>query len=51
MDGDYYGIIHRTNVRTCRRFFTPQINSLEDTGLSPLWLQDLILKSYIFAVI
>lgn len=25
-------------------FVPPQINSLEDTGLSPLWLQDLILK-------
>ena len=25
-------------------FIPPQINSLEDTGLSPLWLQDLILK-------
>ena len=25
-------------------FVPPQLNSLEDTGLSPLWLQDLILK-------
>ncbi len=25
-------------------FVPPQINSLEDTGLSPLWLQDLVLK-------
>ena len=25
-------------------FIPPQINSLEDTGLSPLWLQDLVLK-------
>jgi len=29
-------------------FFPPQINSLEDTGLSPLWLQDLILKVLYF---
>lgn len=25
-------------------FIPPQINSVEDTGLSPLWLQDLVLK-------
>ncbi len=25
-------------------FVPPQINSVEDTGLSPLWLQDLVLK-------
>ena len=25
-------------------FVPPQINSLEDTGLSTLWLQDLVLK-------
>ncbi len=25
-------------------FVPPQINNLEDTGLSPLWLQDLVLK-------
>jgi len=29
-------------------FLPPQINSLEDTGLSPLWLQDLILKVLYF---
>jgi predicted ATPase with chaperone activity len=29
-------------------FSPPQINSLEDTGLSPLWLQDLILKLLYF---
>ena len=29
-------------------FAPPQINSLEDTGLSPLWLQDLILKVLYF---
>lgn len=29
-------------------FVPPQINSLEDTGLSPLWLQDLILKVLYF---
>ncbi len=29
-------------------FFPPQINSLEDTGLSSLWLQDLILKVLYF---
>jgi predicted ATPase with chaperone activity len=29
-------------------FTPPQINSLEDTGLSPLWLQDLILKVLYF---
>ena len=29
-------------------FSPPQINSLEDTGLSPLWLQDLILKVLYF---
>jgi len=29
-------------------FFPPQINSLEDTGLSPLWLQDLVLKVLYF---
>ncbi len=29
-------------------FSPPQINTLEDTGLSPLWLQDLILKVLYF---
>lgn len=29
-------------------FTPPQINSLEDTGLSPLWLQDLVLKVLYF---
>ena len=29
-------------------FSPPQINSVEDTGLSPLWLQDLILKVLYF---
>jgi MoxR-like ATPase len=29
-------------------FFPPQINSLEDTGLSTLWLQDLVLKVLYF---
>ena len=29
-------------------FSPPQVNSLEDTGLSPLWLQDLILKVLYF---
>jgi predicted ATPase with chaperone activity len=29
-------------------FSPPQINSLDDTGLSPLWLQDLILKVLYF---
>jgi MoxR-like ATPase len=29
-------------------FVPPQINSLEDTGLSPLWLQDLTLKLLYF---
>jgi predicted ATPase with chaperone activity len=29
-------------------FSPPQINNLEDTGLSPLWLQDLILKVLYF---
>ena len=29
-------------------FAPPQINSLEDTGLSPLWLQDLVLKVLYF---
>ena len=29
-------------------FIPPQINSVEDTGLSPLWLQDLILKVLYF---
>jgi predicted ATPase with chaperone activity len=29
-------------------FTPPQINSLDDTGLSPLWLQDLILKVLYF---
>jgi predicted ATPase with chaperone activity len=29
-------------------FVPPQINSLEDTGLSPLWLQDLALKVLYF---
>jgi predicted ATPase with chaperone activity len=29
-------------------FVPPQINSLEDTGLSPLWLQDLALKILYF---
>jgi predicted ATPase with chaperone activity len=29
-------------------FVPPQINSLEDTGLSPLWLQDLVLKVLYF---
>lgn len=29
-------------------FLPPQINNLDDTGLSPLWLQDLILKVLYF---
>ncbi len=29
-------------------FVPPQVNSLDDTGLSPLWLQDLILKVLYF---
>lgn len=29
-------------------FSPPQINSLEDTGISPLWLQDLVLKVLYF---
>ncbi len=29
-------------------FLPAQINNLEDTGLSPLWLQDLILKVLYF---
>jgi len=29
-------------------FSPPQINSVEDTGLSPLWLQDLVLKVLYF---
>jgi predicted ATPase with chaperone activity len=29
-------------------FYPPQINSLEDTGLSPLWLQDHVLKVLYF---
>ena len=29
-------------------FTPPQINSLEDTGLSTLWLQDLVLKVLYF---
>jgi predicted ATPase with chaperone activity len=29
-------------------FSPPQINTLEDTGLSPLWLQDLVLKVLYF---
>ncbi len=29
-------------------FYPPAINSVEDTGLSPLWLQDLILKVLYF---
>ena len=29
-------------------FVPPQINSLDDTGLSPLWLQDLVLKVLYF---
>ena len=29
-------------------FVPPQVNSLDDTGLSPLWLQDLVLKVLYF---
>src|SRR5512134_183638 len=29
-------------------FSPPQVNSLDDTGLSPLWLQDLVLKVLYF---
>jgi predicted ATPase with chaperone activity len=29
-------------------FYPPSINNLEDTGLSPLWLQDLVLKIFYF---
>ena len=29
-------------------FVPPQVNNLEDTGLSPLWLQDLVLKVLYF---
>src|SRR5574339_727300 len=37
-----------TTAATATVFTPPQINSLEDTGLSPLWLQDLILKVLYF---
>ncbi len=33
---------------TSSGFTPPQVNTLEDTGLSPLWLQDLILKVLYF---
>ncbi len=33
---------------TSSGFYPPQINSLEDTGLSPLWLQDHVLKVLYF---
>ena len=29
-------------------FLPPQVTSLEDTGLNPLWLQDLVLKVLYF---
>ncbi len=37
-----------TTASTPAIFTPPQINSLEDTGLSPLWLQDLALKILYF---
>ena len=37
-----------TTAATATVFTPPQINSLEDTGLSPLWLQDLALKILYF---
>ncbi len=33
---------------TSAPFVPPQVNTLEDTGLSPLWLQDLVLKVLYF---
>jgi predicted ATPase with chaperone activity len=38
----------KTSAPLTGAFTPPQINSLEDTGLSPLWLQDLILKVLYF---
>ncbi|MBV6394576.1 MAG: hypothetical protein HFACDABA_00142 [Anaerolineales bacterium] len=35
-------------VPTNVQFFPPSINSVDDTGLSPLWLQDLVLKILYF---
>ena len=29
-------------------FLPPPVTKIEDTGLSPLWLQDLILKTFYF---
>jgi predicted ATPase with chaperone activity len=37
-----------TTTSTAPGFIPPQINSVEDTGLSPLWLQDLTLKILYF---
>jgi predicted ATPase with chaperone activity len=37
-----------TSVGNPAAFTPPQINSLDDTGLSPLWLQDLALKILYF---
>lgn len=36
------------NLSASKTFVPPIINSLEDTGLSPLWLQDLVLKIMYF---
>jgi predicted ATPase with chaperone activity len=35
-------------ISSASGFSPPQINNLEDTGLSPLWLQDLVLKVLYF---
>ncbi|HUH98614.1 MAG TPA: ATP-binding protein [Anaerolineales bacterium] len=38
----------RQSAASSVAFVPPQVNSLEDTGLSPLWLQDLVLKVLYF---
>jgi len=45
------GLMTRTSTpvaATSAGFSPPQINNLDDTGLSPLWLQDLVLKVLYF---
>jgi len=40
--------LHRANPATLPGFIPPQVTSLEDTGLNPLWVQDLVLKVLYF---
>src|SRR5210317_1324495 len=40
--------LQRATPTSSSGFIPPQVNSLDDTGLNPLWLQDLVLKVLYF---